>query len=328
MNMGWWKKLHSPEIFQGSLDKKFYFEGWYNKIVNKDQTEVFAFIPSIALNPDEKKAYIQVYNGVLAKSSAFEFPIKEFKFSEDAYDVWIGKNHFFLGGMELNIDQQGQRIKGKINYSNLTPLPTSWGNPGIMGWLSYIPHLQTNHGIVSMNHQLDGLLEVNGNPIDFSEGIGYLEKDWGSSFPEAWVWMQSNHFQNGPASFIFSIATIPIGRFKPKGFLCNFWYEGQQYRFATYNNTKIVRSDIDAKSIHIILANRKYQIEIAADQPEDKGIYDLKAPLKGKMSGHCLESLQSKIHVQLTNKKTQEVIFSGLGTSAGLELMDSGKFQK
>ncbi|MCK7537696.1 MAG: tocopherol cyclase family protein [Marinilabiliales bacterium] len=30
---------------------------------------------------------------------------------------------------------------------------------------------------------------------DFSGGRGYIEKDWGHSFPSAYVWMQSNHFQ-------------------------------------------------------------------------------------------------------------------------------------
>lgn len=29
--------------------------------------------------------------------------------------------------------------------------------------------------------------------MDFSGGRGYIEKDWGQSFPAAWVWLQINY---------------------------------------------------------------------------------------------------------------------------------------
>ncbi|WP_243392439.1 MULTISPECIES: tocopherol cyclase family protein [unclassified Mesotoga] len=30
--------------------------------------------------------------------------------------------------------------------------------------------------------------------IDLTGGKGYIEKDWGRSLPDAWIWMQSNNF--------------------------------------------------------------------------------------------------------------------------------------
>lgn len=43
-------KTFNPEIFQGKYKKKNYFEGWYYKIVDKDEKNSFAFIPGIAFD--------------------------------------------------------------------------------------------------------------------------------------------------------------------------------------------------------------------------------------------------------------------------------------
>ena len=52
-----------------------------------------------------------------------------------------------------------------------------------MGPFSYLSFMECYHGILSMKHSLEGTLSWNGQLIDFTNGIGYLEKDWGSSFP-------------------------------------------------------------------------------------------------------------------------------------------------
>ena len=40
------RRLYNPEIFQGNLRKKQYFEGWYFKQVTQDQAYTFSFIPA------------------------------------------------------------------------------------------------------------------------------------------------------------------------------------------------------------------------------------------------------------------------------------------
>ncbi|MGV9103340.1 MAG: tocopherol cyclase family protein [Candidatus Thorarchaeota archaeon] len=36
-----------------------------------------------------------------------------------------------------------------------------------------------------------------------------MEKDWGTGFPEVWIWLESNHFEEKGVSFTCSIAKIP-----------------------------------------------------------------------------------------------------------------------
>jgi len=48
----------NPEIFQGKFKSKNYFEGWYYKIVSKDEKNSFAFIPGIALTKKEMDTHL------------------------------------------------------------------------------------------------------------------------------------------------------------------------------------------------------------------------------------------------------------------------------
>ncbi len=78
-----------------------------------------------------------------------------------------------------------------------------------MGPYGWIPMMECNHGVVSLDHELTGILKVDGTPMDFTGGRGYAEKDWGKSFPAGYVWMQSNHFTADRTSFVGSIAIVP-----------------------------------------------------------------------------------------------------------------------
>ncbi len=48
--------------------------------------------------------------------------------------------------------------------------------------------------------------------MELAGGRGYLEKDWGTAFPQAYVWMQSNHFEVPGVSLVASTALIPWRR--------------------------------------------------------------------------------------------------------------------
>ena len=47
------KRLFNPEIFQGVNKNKNYFEGYYFKLVDKEEKHSFAFIPGIAFDKNK-----------------------------------------------------------------------------------------------------------------------------------------------------------------------------------------------------------------------------------------------------------------------------------
>ena len=70
------RALFNPPLYHGWGRSRKFFEGWYYKIVSKDQKNAFAFIPGIAMDENGKKqAFIQVLDGknLSAKYHKFNF---------------------------------------------------------------------------------------------------------------------------------------------------------------------------------------------------------------------------------------------------------------
>jgi len=317
-------KRSRPNVFQGNLKKKFYFEGWYNKIVDATADHIYAIIPTIALNKKEhtSHAFIQYLDGVNATADYFKFPLDDFEnLSDKKYEIRIGKNYFSLDRIHIDIDQAGCKIKGDLEYIEPILWPKKFLQPGVMGWFSYMPFMETYHGMVSMNHEIRGTLTINEESINFNKGKGYIEKDWGKSFPSAWIWTQSNHFSNPKLSFMFSIAKIPFLGMNFNGFLSALWHEGNFYKFATYTRAKVKSLEINPNILHIIVEDKNYRLDFEIAK---KGIGSglLKAPQEGIMSGHIAESINSKIKLKLFDKKKETIIIDDLGVNAGLEVKD------
>jgi hypothetical protein len=73
-------KIYHPEIFQGSLTGRNYFEGWYFKHVSADSGEAFAVIAGIALS-DDSHSFIQFIEGNSGKTSYFRYELNDLVFS-------------------------------------------------------------------------------------------------------------------------------------------------------------------------------------------------------------------------------------------------------
>jgi len=67
--------VFKPEVFQGKLTNKRYFEGWYFKHVSKKLDFVYSFIPGVSLNPENPHAFIQVINGITGYTQYIEYPL-------------------------------------------------------------------------------------------------------------------------------------------------------------------------------------------------------------------------------------------------------------
>jgi hypothetical protein len=210
------------------------------------------------------------------------------------------------------------KLSGQIDFSNVIRYPKSILAPGIMGWYSFIPFMECNHGIVSVNHDLKGGISINGNTIEFTGGKGYIEKDWGTSFPEAWIWIQSNNFKEHDTSFSFSIAKIPwLGRFFI-GFIAFLYHNNKFYLFSTYNKSVVSEIKHDKAEIEITVSNRMNILNIKVIK---NSFENLIAPVSGEMSRTIKESVDSEVHLKLLDKY-DKMEFEGTGKSVGLEIIE------
>ncbi len=308
-----WNALWDPDRYHGWGRSRSFFEGWYFKIVDPGEQYAFAVIPGIAMGTDGKQqAFIQILDGKQCKASYHEFPMEVFRPSDQKFEVEIGENLFSGERIKLSLPE----LSGELHIENPVAWPKMLGAPGIMGWYSFVPFMECYHGVVSLNHHFRGNLNVYGKPVDFDGGKGYIEKDWGQSFPACWIWTQCNHFDGGvPVSAMASVAKIPwLGSFFI-GFIVGFLLDDRLYRFATYTGS-MMKASIKDNTVFLSFKNKAgQQLNITAHQAEGS---DLRSPLSGNMVGKVNESMKAVLDVTLYD--CDKLVFSGSGRNAGLEL--------
>lgn len=310
-------KTWKPVNFQGVGKKSNYFEGWYFKNVSGDQQHIWSVIPGISIqNAEKQHAFIQLINGKTAETWYVKYPIEVFWYSQKDFRVSIGPNIFSLQGIKLEIADE-IKVSGQIDFQNIHPLKSRLLNPGIMGWYSFVPFMECFHGLVSMDHDLSGELKINNKSISFENGKGYSEKDWGRSMPEAWIWMQSNHFEKPRTSFMLSVAKIPWMKSSFTGFLCVLLLDGKIHRFATYTGAKLKNLLVSEETVEVEITDKRFHLRISAEHAA-RGL--LVAPLNGSMDRRIAESVDAEITVHISDLSGNEV-FKGMAKTAGLELV-------
>jgi tocopherol cyclase len=314
------KAFFNPEQFQGWGKTSNYFEGWYFKVLSADVSHAFAFIPGIAMDQKGKQqAFIQVLDGRKKTAQYHTFHIDSFTPIAGKFAIHIQDNFFSETCIKLNMPN----VKGELQFKGNVPWPKSFFSPGIMGPFSFIPFMECYHGIVSMNHAIEGSLNINGSSIDFTGGLGYIEKDWGRSFPSAYVWMQTNHFSAEGISLKASVANIPWLGSSFVGFIAGLWLHDRLIQFNTYNGTILRKLKINEKTVEILMQNKTYELSIVAHRDQATS---LASPINGLMDGRIEESMSSIVNVELIETKSRKVIFSDKGYHAGLEV--AGDIQK
>lgn len=288
------------KYFRGYKKKKNYFEGWYFKQNTNDFA--IAFIPSIIMDKKgQKKALIQVITNSFSECFYFEF--SDFFALRNKLFIKIKNNIFSEQGIMLNLENENYSIQAEILFDKFTTIKP------IMGFFSYLPFLQCYHDIISMKHLTNGFVNINEKTYELKNAHGYIEKDAGRDFPSKYIWMQSNSFDKD-LSFSMSIASIPFYGFNFLGVITSIIYQNQEYRLATYNNSKIT----SLKKNHLILKNKYYTLEV---KYQPGASYSLYAPLNGKMNRIIDESLSSKLSLKFYFKNI--LILESVSEMAGVE---------
>lgn len=319
------RKLYRPEIFQGHNKKVNYFEGWYFKLVDKKADNIYAVIPGISISKDKKNshAFIQIMDGKNATSDNFKFDFSDFAYSTEKFEIRIKNNFFSLKKISLDINNGSKIIKANLSFHDITFWPKTLISPGAMGWYSFVPYMECYHAVLSMDHRIEGFANFGDKDIDFSQGRGYTEKDWGVSFPQGWIWIQSNHFKESHSSIMLSVAKIPWRGRHFTGFICGLLHDGKFYIFATYNGASIKMLEYSDSDARIILENKSYEVKIEAKKRTSA---TLLSPILGAMDGRINESIDAVVNIKLIKKagsgNTAELIFDDTGYHGGLEIIN------
>lgn len=293
-------------FFHGAHRPGPYFEGWYLKHQNK-AGQALALIPAFHIDrAGRRSASLQV----LSDRGAWwlEYPDAQFHASQDRFQVQVGPSSFCDRGISLHIEQQGLSLHGTLRYGPFAALRSD-----IMGPFRLFGGMQCSHGIVSMGHALDGTLELNGEPIDFSNGTGYIETDRGRSFPSAYLWTQCAWDGPGGGSLMLAAATVPLPVCRFTGCICAVSYHGRAYRLATYRGCKIEAWSPSGA----VIRQGAYRLE--AELLHDRRL-PLRAPEEGSMARTIHESLCAEVRYRF--RRGEELLFQHTDRCASFEYSD------
>ena len=285
--------------FHGYGKRNSYFEGWYFKHTKGQHT--VAIIPAYHIDKGGRaSASIQIITQ--NKSYWIAYKSREFKAMIRQLRISIGSNIFDEKGMSVDIATKDLRMSGYLSYGPLTPIKGD-----IMGPFAPLP-MQCHHGVVSMAHSLSGSLTINGEVIDFNGGVGYIEKDWGTSFPKDYLWTQGSI---GGTYVMISAAHIPFLGTSFQGCICAVVHKGKEYRIATYRGAKIVKQS----EKEIVLKQGKWKIsaQLLRSVP-----MPLNAPSFGGMNRTIHESAASTVRYVL--QQGDRVLFDVTSDTAGFEI--------
>jgi hypothetical protein len=321
--------LH-PERYHGHGSARGpFFEGWYFKLVDAAARARYAVIPGVFLDAhgQTSESFVQVLDGATGKAVYHRYPLEAFQASPDQFDVRVGLNRFRTDFITLDIEGSGQTLRGEVRFIEPQPWPVTLTSPGIMGWYGWIPAMECYHGVLSLDHALAGSLTIDGAAVDFSGGRGYIEKDWGEAFPEAYIWTQTNHFSTQGTSLTASIAVIPWRRTSFVGFIVGLLHDGTLHRFATYTGAVVERLAVTDDYVEWVLRDRRLRLELRAAR-EQGGL--LHAPIRTEMHRRVDETMLSRVEVRLSETGgVRRTLLHDTGGVAALEIHgDIGRLTK
>lgn len=310
--------IFHPEGYHGRGRKPPYFEGWFIKIVDAFERHRLAVIPGISLCRDaaQSHAFVQVLHGNSGRTLYSCYPLGQFHAEEKRFDLTIGPNRFTSQGVKLDLEAQDWRITGRLTFSDPVVWPVTWRAPGVMGWYAWAPFMQCYHGVLSLDHTIRGVLNIHGEQVDLTGGRGYMEKDWGRSFPSAYIWMQSNHFEKPGTSFTASLAVIPWLCRSFTGFLIGVHHEQKLYTFATYTGAVIEKLIAGDKEITFVIRSSEYRLTVQAFRALTGS---LQAPAAAGMTNRIAETLGGKVSLRLQTLREGRVLLEQVGRHAGMD---------
>ncbi len=344
------RPIWNPGAFQSAAVKKPFFEGWYYKLVSKNCKEALAIIPGIAVGRERKSAFLQIYDGTSLDYRFIPYPLPLFTPVAGRFDFTLGDHHFSDKEVRLSHRDCSLTLDGRIEIDALSPWPVRLLSPGAMGWYGLLPVMENYHGVLSMDSPVNGSLRIDSKRYNFDGGRCYIEKDWGSGFPSAWIWLQCNHFEQEGVSLTFSLAKIPWHGKWFSGFIIGLLLKGKLYQFCTYSGARFEElrllpnghsggSGGGGGSGGSSEADGEYpgfEAVIRSGPFFGKGRYilqlqvlggpkrALQAPIEGAMRSSVEESLSARCRITLKEKasagKGMQTLFEGEGERAGLEI--------
>ena len=283
--------------YKGPGRRKAYFEGWYFKLNLTDETTL-SLIPSLHQQGDVSYASLQwiLAKGQDVRSFALTYPSGSFSLTLKPFRLVLGQSYF----SETDIRIQEDELQLSVHFQNLNQYTGD-----IMGPFRWFhTRMPCSHGLLVISGSAQVTLESAQLQGRFKSGL-YVEKDWGDTFPQRYIWCQAG-FPRQNAAFYFSIATVRVDHLSFTGFIANLTLQEKNFTFATWNfsDCKVLGNPAD---IRIGLA--RSDLMAAARIMPQPGVH-LNSPVQGMMDSTIFESLSAPLELKIKTLGNSATFFT------------------
>jgi tocopherol cyclase len=243
-----------------------YFEGWYLRLTLPEIEQTFAFMYSIE-DPMGNQPHSGGAVQVLGIDEAYlcrSLPNVHQFFADQHHFVFghWGKTNLkipprLLSPGEFNTNVvEGYQVTANLNQGSIyDPLRDEycrweyqikpiygWGNvqqpqQSSAGLLSSLPIFEPGWQITMAHGIATGWIEWRGKQYQFADAPAYSEKNWGSSFPQKWFWLNCNSFDDEQDLALTAGGGIrQVLWWQEEVALIGIHHQGKFYEFAPWNS--------------------------------------------------------------------------------------------
>jgi tocopherol cyclase len=283
-------KILKPTTLRGNLERNTYFEGWFQKIYSKEYNSSFVIIYGYATrNSEDTFGFIQILFPNNATEVSY-FNRNEFSCDQDHHIIRMGENTLTTEFIQINTNDVNIRLNFLNNHVTRT-------FKNSMGYNYFIPNLPCYHAVLNTGHLVSGEIKQKDKRFIIENELGYLEKNWGTSFPKTYYWLHALDPNDPQVSLLFSRAEIEWMGKKFIRHLGHLRYNDKQVDIRSLKNfnVSIISSRKDKHEIRI--ASKTLQIEISITH---KNNVCFKGPFNGKLSRDIIHFPDSIIQIRLS----------------------------
>jgi tocopherol cyclase len=207
---------YRPTRFRGHFDRSNFFEGWFHKIYSERHQASFVIIYGYTTgDSDDRFGFMQIHVPKQEPTILY-FKREEVNCDRKKHEVRLGSNVFSLNEIHVHTEELTINLK----FSGNNPLKTIKNS---MGYHYFIPNLPCYHAVCNASHMVTGEVCAKSGRYFLQDETAYLEKNWGTSFPNQYVWLHAIDPLNPESSLLLSQAEIHwLGKkfLRHVGYLC------------------------------------------------------------------------------------------------------------
>lgn len=298
-----------------------WFEGWYTRVTTDIPGESFAVIAGTHFSSDASRnvdapgyfallyqpsagAPLQVHEAFPQATRMVDGngnPISSDPRPQGEPDFqWQAPGFGHFSDREIQIELPGG-MRLDARFGKALPWDTDgWGPEGWLSVFKFFPLHWFVHSLASeASFVLDVPAERGGLGRREGRGRAHMEKNWGASFPESWIWLQGENAK-GDAHIAVAGGKAPLlGALIPQAYLAGYHSESHKLTFKPHDLGTVYQTNIDACAglFELTARNPRHTLKVKAQAPRAT-FSKLSVPTEQGFQKGASESFSARIEIE------------------------------